>query len=79
MTSGSKEFSLTFKDAWEIADVRKNGVRFFTYCSDPFTFLQSSVTSALMWVGGNGASKYLPAFGDKPTNYQKEMNASFVQ
>mmetsp|Transcript_47796 Transcript_47796/g.63141 ORF Transcript_47796/g.63141 Transcript_47796/m.63141 type:complete len:470 (+) Transcript_47796:161-1570(+) len=77
--SGYKQFELTFTDEWEIADVKKNGIRFFTYCSDPFTFLQSTVTSALMWVGGNGASKYLPTFGDKPTNYQKEMNAKFLK
>ena len=63
----------------EIADIKKNGVRFFTYCADPFTFLQSSVTTALMWIGGNGSSKYLPSFGDKPTHYQKEQNAKFLQ
>ena len=32
-----------------------------------------------MWVGGSGTSKYLPMFGDKPTVFQKEMNAKFLQ
>ena len=77
--SGMKQFELTFTDSWEIADVKKNGIRFFTYCSDPFTFLQSSVTSTLMQIGGNGRSKYLPSFGDKPTNYQKEQNSLFMK
>ena len=52
--------------------MRRNGLRFFTYCADPMTLLNSSVTSALMWVGGNGMNSYMPSFGLKPTNYQKE-------
>lgn len=79
LTSGVKDLKLNFTDAWEIADIRKNGLRFFAYCSDPFTYLQSSISTAFMWVGGNGTSKYIPAFGDKPTLYQKDMNASFLQ
>ena len=70
---------MTFTDEWEIADIRKNGLRFFTYCSDPFTYLQSSISTAFMWVGGSGNSKYIPAFGDKPTLYQKDMNSMFLQ
>ena len=79
ITDGYKQFELSYTDEAEIADIRKNGIRFFTYCSGPFTFLQSSVTTALMWIGGNGSSKYLPSFGDKPTLYQKEMNSMFLQ
>lgn len=39
ITDGFKQFELVFTDMDEIADVRKNGIRFFTYCSGPFTFL----------------------------------------
>lgn len=66
---GQKPIELDFEDSAEIADIRQNGLRFFTYCADPFTFLESTVMTSFMWIGGNGASKYLPAFGDKPTNY----------
>ena len=76
---GQKEINLTFTDSWEIADIRMNGLRFFTYCADPFTMLQSSVTTAFMWIGGNGANKYLPALGDKPTIYQKDANSNFIE
>ena len=69
---GRKSIEMHFTDAWEIEDVRRNGLRFFTYCADPITLLNSSVTSALMWIGGNGMNSYLPSFGLKPTNYQKE-------
>lgn len=72
MLGGKKSIELHFTDEWEIEDVRRNGLRFFTYCADPMTLLNSSVTSALMWVGGNGMNSYMPSFGLKPTNYQKE-------
>lgn len=52
--------NLVFTDEWEIADIEQNGLRFFTYCADPFTLLESSVTTAFMWLGGTGTSKYLP-------------------
>ena len=70
---------LTYTNKAEIADIRQNGLHFFTYCADPFTLLYSSVSSALMWIGGTGTSKYIPMFGDKPTTYQKEMNSVFVE
>ena len=35
--------------------------------------------SGFMWIGGNGTSKYLPDFGDKPTNYQKETSVRFIE
>ena len=60
---GKKVISLEFNDEWEIADIRQNGLRFFTYCADPMTMLHSSVTTAFMWVGGNGMNSYLPMFG----------------
>lgn len=37
------------------------------------------MTTSFMWIGGNGTSKYLPAFGDKPTTYQKTANSDFIQ
>lgn len=60
---GKKVISLEFNDEWEIADIRQNGLRFFTYCADPMTMLHSSVASAFMWAGGNGMNSYLPMFG----------------
>ena len=39
LMNGYKQFELTYTDMAEIADIKKNGVRFFTYCADPFTFL----------------------------------------
>ena len=77
--SGSKSINLTYRDEWEIVDIQQNGLRFFTYCADPFTLLQSSVTTAFMWIGGSGTSKYLPALGLKPTVYQKETNSRFLE
>ena len=77
--SGSKSINLTYRDEWEIVDIQQNGLRFFTYCADPFTLLQSSVTTAFMWIGGTGTSKYLPALGLKPTLYQKETNSRFLE
>ena len=74
-----KAVELTYRNKAEIADIQKNGLHFFTYCADPFTLLYSSVSSALMWIGGTGTSKYLPMFGDKPTAYQKEQNSQFVE
>ena len=60
---------LEFKDLRDVIDIHKNGLRFFTYCADPFSLLTSTVSSAFMWLGGNGTSKYIPLFGYKPTNY----------
>lgn len=77
--SGAKEINLKYEDAWEIADILQNGLRYFTYCADPFTLLESSVTTAFMWLGGTGTSKYLPALGQKPTMYQKETNGRFLE
>ena len=77
--SGQKTIDLTFRDEWEIADIEQNGLRFFTYCGDPFTLLHSSVMTTFMWVGGSGTSKYLPALGQKPTKYQKETNAQMLE
>ena len=79
MTEGQKEIKLTFRDAWEIADIKMNGIRFFTYCADAFTMLQSAVTTAFMWIGGNGTSKYFPSFGERPTIYMKEANSRFIE
>ena len=36
---GQKEIKLSFTDPWEITDIQKNGLKFFTYCADPFTLL----------------------------------------
>ena len=72
MMGGVKEINLKFTDPWEIADIRQSGLRFFNYCTSPFSFLESSVSSAFMWIGGQGYSKYVPMFGDMPTKYQSE-------
>ena len=69
MLGGKKSISLTFTDPWEIEDVRRSGLRFFTYCADPITLLHSTVMSAMLWVGGNGMNQYVPMFGLRPTNY----------
>ena len=66
---GQKEIQLHYTDPWEIADIRQNGLRFFTYCADPLSFLYSSVLTTFMWVGGTGDNKYLPALGLKPTKF----------
>ena len=76
---GQKNINLTFRDPWEIKDIQENGLRFFTYCSDCFKLLESSVMSTFMWLGGLGANHYLPMLGNKPTLYQKETNTRFLE
>ena len=63
---------MTYSDPSEIADIKQNGLRFFAYCADPFSFLTSSVKTAFMWMGGGGQSNYIPSFGEKPTVYQED-------
>ena len=72
VSGGKKHITLEFTDEWEIADIRQNGLRFFTYCAGPMEMLNSSVTTAFMWAGGNGMNSYMPMLGNKPTIYQKE-------
>ena len=72
LMGGSKVVELTFTDEAEIADIKHNGLRFFAYCADPFSFLQSSVKTAFMWMGGGGENNYIPTLGEKPTVYQED-------
>ena len=63
LTRSSHTFDLEFKELKDVIDIHKNGLRFFTYCANPFTLLTSTISSAFMWLGGNGISKYIPLFG----------------
>lgn len=73
-SSGTKRLSYSFFDPDEVAFIIKSGLGLFTYCTDPFEILSSTLTTIMMWVGGNGKSKYLPIIGNRPTSYQKEQN-----
>ena len=79
ITKSQHTITLEFKDKNDLIDIHKNGLRFFAYCANPFTLLTSSLSTAFMWVGGSGASKYLPLFGFKPTNYQEMANSAFIE
>jgi hypothetical protein len=68
-TKGQKTIKLKFTELKDVIDIHKNGLRFFTYCANPFTLLQSSVQTAFMWFGGNGLSKYIPIASYQPTLY----------
>jgi hypothetical protein len=67
--AGSYSFTLDFYDLRDVIDIHKNGLRLFTYCSSPIGVLSSFLSTALLWIGGDGSSNYLPLFGSKPTEY----------
>ena len=78
-TKGQHTVTLVFTDLNDIIDIHKNGLRFFTYCANPFSLLTSALSSSFMWIGGSGTSKYIPFFGYKPSNYQADANSEFVE
>jgi hypothetical protein len=69
-TKGAHKLTLAFTEAQEVTNVKKSGLGLFTYCAGSFEILTSSFMSSLLWLGGNGASEYLPIIGTKPTSYQ---------
>lgn len=75
---GNYEFTFDFVDLKDVIDIHKNGLRIFTYCTNPIGLLSSVINTALLWLGGSGSSKYLPMFGSKPTNYQVLGNVELL-
>lgn len=75
---GQYEFTFDFLDLKDVIDIHKNGLRIFTYCTNPIGLLSSVINTALLWLGGSGSSKYLPMLGSKPTNYQVLGNVDLL-
>ena len=65
-------FKFDYKDIRDVIDIHKNGIRIFTYCTDPLDMLSSVINTGLLWLGGSGTSKYLPMLRSKALNYKTE-------
>lgn len=76
---GHYEFTFEYTELRDIIDIHKNGLKIFTYCTNPIGVLSSAINTMLLWLGGGGSSKYLPMLGSRPTNYQVQGNVDLLQ
>ena len=75
-TPGQKVINLKYSEAADLADIERNGLRLFTYCTGLVEMMSSTFMTGMLWVGGSGYSKY---FDEGPTHYQNVNNRLFYQ
>ena len=49
-------------------DIHRNGLRLFTYCTEPVKILSSFIATGLLWLD-NLVADYVPFLAGRPTEF----------